>query len=314
MLRKTRLPAACALAGALTVMVLAGAQAKRATSSAARYLLNIDGASVTLASFKGGGVFADVVSDANGEKHPGPPRAEDIVISLPVNTALAQQLASSVWTSDARPRSGSIVAVDSVGSALSEIQFRDAAITEASLPACDAASKEPGYITITLAPEQITTAGAGGKVPATTTDKTTDRWIASSFRLEIDDVDCTRISRIEPLVARRGEQSSAGVERVRRKSGGALDVANVRVILPVSSAQSWQRWFDELVVKGDASREKTGTLTLLGPDLKAELAVIRLHNLGLIRLTPETTGATDAAPRLVAEMYCERLELVSGSK
>ena len=74
-------------------------------------------------------------------------------------------------------------------------------------------------------------------------------------------------------------------------------------------------WFEDFVVKGNNgdANEKSGALLFLAPDLKAELARITLHNLGIFALRRDRQGAgTDAIQRVTAELYCERMELAVG--
>ena len=61
-------------------------------------------------------------------------------------------------------------------------------------------------------------------------------------------------------------------------------------------------------MKGNASdkSERSGRLVLLGPNLKDELAEVRLHNLGIIALRSLGEGSVS---ELEAELYVERLEL-----
>jgi hypothetical protein len=56
--------------------------------------------------------------------------------------------------------------------------------------------------------------------------------------------------------------------------------------------------------------EKTGTLELLNPTLTTVLATISFYNLGIFRLEDAPAAAsTTAVPRVVADLYCERMEI-----
>jgi hypothetical protein len=74
----------------------------------------------------------------------------------------------------------------------------------------------------------------------------------------------------------------------------------------------WAQWLEEFVVQGlnDDAHEKSGVLTYLAPDLGTELATVKLANLGLFRLATAAESSGGAGlPRVVAELYCERMEL-----
>jgi hypothetical protein len=85
-----------------------------------------------------------------------------------------------------------------------------------------------------------------------------------------------------------------------------LDFPDLSISLAQSSARSWVDWHDDFVVKGNNgdAREKTGSLVLLSPKRKRELARINLFNLGVYRVAPGRVG------ELTARLYCERMEFV----
>ena len=58
--------------------------------------------------------------------------------------------------------------------------------------------------------------------------------------------------------------------------------------------------------------EKTGTLSFLAPNLSTVLATISFQNLGIFRLEDAPPDASAEITRVVAELYCERMELAIG--
>jgi hypothetical protein len=91
-----------------------------------------------------------------------------------------------------------------------------------------------------------------------------------------------------------------------------VDFPDLRITLSEVSAQTWLDWHQSFVVDGENSdqAEKTGKIVLLSANLKDVLGEIRLFGLGIYRLAPkkQETGA-EAVRRLVADLYCERMEL-----
>ena len=58
----------------------------------------------------------------------------------------------------------------------------------------------------------------------------------------------------------------------------------------------------------------TGALVFLAPDLKAELGRVTLRNLGIFALRhPRASAGTEAVQMVIAELYCERMELRVGA-
>jgi hypothetical protein len=78
----------------------------------------------------------------------------------------------------------------------------------------------------------------------------------------------------------------------------------------MASAESWRTWFKSFVIDGNSSAMKT--LSFLAPNLSTVLATISFQNLGIFRLEDVPTDASAEITRVVAELYCERMELAIG--
>ncbi|HET6840509.1 MAG TPA: hypothetical protein VFK06_02310 [Candidatus Angelobacter sp.] len=96
---------------------------------------------------------------------------------------------------------------------------------------------------------------------------------------------------------------------------GALEFPNLRIELASASAESWRTWFRSFVIAGNSSsaNEKSGSLSLLTPNLASVLATISFQNLGIFRLENAPAEASGEVSRLVADLYCERMDLAIGS-
>jgi hypothetical protein len=125
--------------------------------------------------------------------------------------------------------------------------------------------------------------------------------------LELDGLDCTRVSRIDSFTVKQPFRIGKGDVR----EPGLLSFPNLSVTLSEQSAKTWQAWFTNFVLEGNNadSQEKTGRLTVLSPDLTKALARIDLFNVGIFRLAlaPERAGG-DLVRRVVAGLYCERMD------
>jgi hypothetical protein len=152
---------------------------------------------------------------------------------------------------------------------------------------------------VTLQPERTTFAPSSGQPVQTPAPQRQRYWRVSNFRLRVDPLDCRRVTKVE-----------AGV--ITRSSNG-LDFPDLTITLSEAGSDQWDAWHQEFVERGqnDAGHEKAGTLTFLAPDMNTELGSVKLGGLGLYRLAPETTTTQsgDMIRRLVAELYCQRMEL-----
>ncbi len=269
-----------------------------------RFLLTLDGTVCGfVTSAEGGDISAPVIREPAGafvRKHLGAPAPEPIVLSFDLSLKkVVYDWIAEFWKGNASAKSGSLITLDLNNQARSELVFEKAAIAATTVPAMDAASKTPCLLTVRLNPAATSRRPASGPV-AGVTPAPKKLWLSSNFRFEIDGLDATRISKIEPLTVAAGEQ-------------GAIDFPDVRALLSETTSQTWSDWHDEFVVKGknDDANEKSGSLIFLSPDLQSQLGGVALTGLGIHRLSrePVVEGGAAQVARLVAELYCERMEL-----
>jgi phage tail-like protein len=282
------------------------------------YYLNLDGVKCGfLQSVDGGAVSADVVSEPVGpdfyvRKHLGPPRYEEFILQF--GLSLAQPLydwIAAACTNQYQRRNGTIITTDQRLEARSQREFYNALISEITFPDIDASSRQPGYLTLKFAPEYTRYSKASGKVdgPARPAPKA---WLPANFRLEIAGLDCTKVNKIDTFTIKQSTTSDdIGDARDKLREPGKLEFPNLRITLAEVAAQSWIDWHEDFVIKGnnDSTKERTGSLILLSPNVQQELARINFYNLGIFRLAPTRSEANaDQIKRVTAELYCERME------
>ena len=294
------------------------------TFTAGKFALALDGVACGFVeSVDGGDISADVIESAVGstffaKKTIGQPKYEDFTLQIglglanPVYDWIAATLNGNYLRKD-----GAVTTADANLNAQAESQFSKALIHEVGFPALDAASKDASHLTIKFSPELTKFAQASGKVPAAGGKQ--KAFVGSNFRLELDGIDCSHVRAIDAFTVVVGiVADTTGDSRDVAIEPGRVEVPNVHVtITDGPTAASWQLWFEDFVVKGnnDESKEKTGTIVYLGPDLKTELGRVVLHNVGICALRHGKQDANAGAVRtLVAELYCERVELQIGKQ
>ena len=270
-----------------------------------------------LASSNGGNVYADVtsVSEAGlyyARKHIGLPRYEDFTIPIgaSASTGLFDWVAGS-WGATPEARGGAVLGVDMNFNIKSEVGFSGALVVETQIPALDASSKEAGHLTVRFQPEFIDVKPPAGKLSLIQAKQ--KLWRTGNFRLQIEGLDCTKVSRIDAFTVTRKvtvvTSGSGEVSLVPDK----VEFPNLKITLSKASALTWVDWHETFVVNGDNddSFEKSGTISFLSNDLKSELSRIDLHHLGIMRLASATDGTSTVA-RLTADLYCEEMVLGPG--
>jgi phage tail-like protein len=289
---------------------------------AGNFLFNLNGVKCGFVrSVEGGDITAEVIEEprkgtAFVKKHIGQPKYEDITLTVgfDLDESLYEWIAAS-WKMNYARKDGSITAVDATMQAKSEREFFHALITEIGFPALDGSSKEPAYLTVKFSPEYTRIAKASGKVAAVK-PAAQKQFLPSNFRLELDGLDCTKVSKIDSFTVKQTPQKDdIGDLRDMQKEPGKVEFPNLRVELAEVTAATWHEWHEDFVVKGnnDDAHEKSGTIVFLTPNRQEELARINLFNVGIFALRRRpATAATEKVARVVAELYCERMELQVG--
>ena len=144
--------------------------------------------------------------------------------------------------------------------------------------------------------------------------------LSSNFRLNIAGLDCTKVAKINSFTVKQslaGETLDNGHyqgNQPQTAPANLLEFPNLRIELATVSAETWRAWFRSFVIDGNSSpmNEKTGTLSFLAPNLSTVLATINFQNLGIFRLEDAPPDASAEITRVVAELYCERMELAIG--
>ncbi|HYF95890.1 MAG TPA: phage tail protein [Symbiobacteriaceae bacterium] len=306
----------------LSVPFLMGPASPRSYVSG-NYMLELDGVQTGFVkSVKGGNVYAEVINEAAGpdyfvRKHIGQPKYEDFEVQIGFSmTKPIYDWISASWKMNYQRKNGAVIAADYNYIAQSRRDFTNALITETTIPAMDAASKEPGYLTLKFAPESIrNTKASGGKAGAAASAPKTEaqkQWLPSNFRLEIDGLDATKVNRIDSFTVKQtAVQDEVGDARDYQMEPGKLEFPNLKITLPVSSADTWIAWHEEFVIKGNngQDKEKNGTLTLLSTNRQEVLATVRLFNMGIISIKEAANDSnSDSILRYEVELYVERME------
>ena len=292
----------------------------RYTQSGVGYALELDGQiCASLNRAEGGDATADVVKEAPGpdrvvRKHLAGVKYEDI--TLAVGADLPDVVTSWISATLAQTGSSNDGAIIDLQTG-SRLEFTRALIREITFPRVDASSKNTGSIEIKLAPQLTRSKPAAGhtslvgQIP--TRGNQYQRWLVSNFRLQIDGLDCSRVSSIDTLTISCTLPSDAPGESrdYRKPTPGALDIPNLAFTIEEAGADLLIAWHQDFVINGNrgASAEKNGTLQFLAPNLSDVLFALTFQNLGIFRLALEKTANDQTARRLRAEMYCEEIGL-----
>jgi phage tail-like protein len=308
-------------AEAASTVIVAGPQ-PIPTRTDVRVGLELDGSFAGwVDSAEGGAPTGEVVTEKLGgdwlqKKHIGNVKYEEV--SFKCGTGMSKALyewiqASFVPGQTPILKNGAVVAVDSDNREQFRLSFANAMLTEITMPALDAASKDAAKMTIKFKPEYTRKqlgaggGGAGGNFP-TGGEKT---WSPANFRLKIDGLEepCARVNKIEALtIKQKVTENPVGEMRDYQKEPASIEVPNLAVDLPSAAAGQFLEWEESFLLRGNNGddAEKSGSLEYLTPDLQQPLFTVQFKNLGIFKLAPEKIEAgAEGIRRIKAEMYCE---------
>jgi hypothetical protein len=284
--------------------------------------LELDGMNAgTAKSVEGGTASADVVAEKLGpdgivRKHLAGVKYEDITVicGTGMSKGFFEWLTSSLDRKPS-PRDGAVVRADVNLVEYARLNFYHGYISEIGFPGLDVASRDAAFLTVKISPEYTRrVTGQKGKLPFARPNPK-KRWLRSNFRLQIDGLDCARVTKIDAITIRQiPTEYPVGELRDYEKAPRYLDVPNLAVTLPESFAESFHAWHEDFVIKGNSgvNSEKHGTLEYMVPDLREVHFRLTLHNLGIFKLTSLLSGPANVRS-VRAEIYCEQISFQLGA-
>ena len=209
---------------------------------------------------------SDVIEEKLGagriaKKHIGNIKFDDVTVRVGFSMSKAiYDWISASWDDHYQRKNGAIHAADSKKNVKHTLEFFNALLTETTIPACDASSKEPAYLTLKFAPELTRSQLGTGKLEGAA-EKKQKLWTPSAFRLAIDGLPCNRVSKIESLTIKQlVTESAIGDIRDYEKEPAKLEIPNLKITFDEADIGPWSDWFDHFVVQGFSGEadEKNG--------------------------------------------------------
>ncbi len=303
------------LAILLATLALATASAHAATTArtfAAAQSFSINGVDCPeVTSWSGGDISGTVVeiveNSAVTKKHIGRVGYEPILIkaTLPLSAALSSCLA------DLCAGRSTPVTLELSGSDPKPLQATNAQLIEAQFAALDGNSKEVYEIVFVFRAESVRPLASATN--ATVKTAKSFRALSSNFSLTLGSLDTSRVASIGPFIITRATVAdSVGAMRDSSAQTGPTKLSNLAVVTSDASAATWTAWRDDFLVQGNHTDEKelTGSLTLLGPDMKTPLLSLQISHIGITRFAHNpSASANEAILRSTATLYCEQITL-----
>ncbi|HNN92537.1 MAG TPA: phage tail protein [Pseudomonadota bacterium] len=270
----------------------------------------------------GGHAVADVVEEKMGSdhltrKHLGNVQYDEVTFKC--GTGMSKGVYEWIKTgfdqsSNTRGReNGAVLFADYDQSEIARLTFQHALLSEYTLPALDAGSKDAAMMTIKFKPETARKErGKGTKITMPANAAAQKKWLPSNFKLEIDGMNCDRVSKIEALtVKQKIVVDAVGQRREYELVPANVAVPNLEITISEAYADDWYKWHEDFVILGrcDEKYEKRGTLYYLAPDTEQRLFTLTFFNLGIFKIAPEKVEAgAESVRRVKISMYCEDIK------
>lgn len=286
------------------------------------FILYLDGGPTVLKRFEGGNVRGTVAAAGTGPgdlpaKNISALKFEPVVIQtgISMGKSLHEWIIATLDQTNVR-KSGYIVAGNAECKATAFRYFRDALITEITIPDLDATCEDKAFLVIKFNPEEITYKDGDKSVLAGVINTRNKQWLCSNFRMRLGDLPCKHVSKIDAFTIKQViVPETTGDFRVSGREVAKLEIPNLKVTFSAADSEPWAAWFDEFVVKGRNSkdRELSGVIEFLDPGGTEVLGSIDLRQVGIFSLSVEKSGEasgeahTAGVSHYVAELYAEKM-------
>ncbi|MCA9678031.1 MAG: phage tail protein [Myxococcales bacterium] len=287
------------------------------------FALDIDGNALRTAHIKsveGGHVKLNSVDEQMGQdnlriKHGTSLEVEPLTCEIGLSQAnyLLWWIKKS-WRKEFARHNGSITHADFQYKAQFVHQFFDALIEETQFPTLDSQSKDPAYLKVKFRPERVDMKRGGGESVSGSFGGKQKLWLSSAFRLTIDGVDTSKVSRIDAFSVKQGiKPIASGPARFPELVPTKIEFPDLSVTMSLQYADQVLDWYHQYVIDGKMNQtkaEKQGALEFLTPDRQEVLFRINLYDVGIKSFQiPKVEANQDQIKRCKFELYVGYMDL-----
>ena len=278
-------------------------------------------------SIEGGGVKADVMTYQYGDNANdrwrllGKPKFDDI--KLQVGMSMSSPFAA--WLSDffdAKPsrKNGAILAADFYFKERARRTFKEALIKEVVLPKLDATDKNPVYMNVSLAIEDLTfEAGTGNDIQGGSVGfEDQKHWTANNFNFFLEGYGdaCLRVVKVDTLTIKQNIiEHHYGGFKAAVKTPTNVEYPNIVFYVPEPDAQPFLAHISRRVGFGDKfgvgqvrdGATMHGHIEALDNELET-VFLLEFFGADIVSVTPDKNDATSEELKLCKiELYCESM-------
>jgi hypothetical protein len=268
----------------------------------------------------GGAIKADVIEQRIGAqarvvKTVGNPQFDPMTAQ--VGTAISSGLCT--WIQDSfegrcSRRNGTVLRLDLDGRVIHTINFREALITEVTVPACDPKATDFQSLSIKFQPEWSENVLADGEQIRGDIPSNQKLFNSRRFALTIDGVEPFQCTKVEAQTLKQDVKVfQVGSNQLPQLEPTKLTVPNLVFHVPLVDAGPLFDWHKTFVLEGQSSNanEKTAHLAFKS-DMGDELIRIDYEGVGIISMTVSKSQAVGGQPEpstVKVECYVEKMTI-----
>jgi hypothetical protein len=218
----------------------------------------------------------------------------------------------SAMDSNAVPMDGSIVVADFNGKAIREVQFFRAYITKIGIPALSASDKTNIFITIGFQWTECKYMKASGDIAKGIVGPATKSITGNNFSLKLGSFDCKRVASISPIEwSCTVKPDPHGEAQYPELACTTMKQPDLKFKINALDGQQFEDWAKAWFMDGkrEEKDELTGSLELLGPNMKDVQATFTMQNVGLQELTPPKQVRDDSLQQYEVGCFVEHMKL-----
>lgn len=198
-------------------------------------------------------------------------------------------------------------------------QFKRAWIVETTFPTLDGASKDPAYLKVKFATEEISSERIKGGGPVISAPMTSLQklWSACNFELEIDGVpEFRHTNKIDSFTIKQGVKKFSSPNKQKNPYPAIvptkIEFPNLSGTVAAGYCDAIHKWSKETLERGaaDPSVQKHGALHFLGPRNNERLFSIELGWVGLysFKMLPSAANA-DQIKRFKFDLHVGKMDI-----
>lgn len=282
--------------------------------SSAALALEIDGKHAGfVTSFDGGGAHAAVVETPGTggptDKSLGAVQYDDIVVTCPFPDDILATWVTAFLDGKSQEHDGAVIVLNLNRQPVRRLEWQKGSIFSVTFPRLDATEgKRVAELTIAIRPTTTREAAGGGTVSSPQSLKAKS-WLVGNFMLSMPGIDCTRVTRVEPVVVTQTylpPTSGRGAP-----TPGPVHVSDLVVTVQLAGLPDFARWGEDFIVTGNNSKahEKDATVRFLDATMRAEVGTLKVLSTGIFRVDHDSqVSGVAKISQVTVSMYAEHVQ------